>query len=175
MNAGYFSLPELSSPYTRVWILFLPSNSQIICIVFKLVILILVPNFLLFHPSFSLGYDDEDPKGVPYRILLFSLLLSVLVLHVSYSSYLITKVTTKQYNLPFRDLEGLYQKRQEFTFGVEANTFAEATIRVWGYDWMQCTWNSTQKTAWLSVFHSVLTKCMKNKWIWQFSSFSSSH
>ncbi|KAF2367431.1 Ionotropic glutamate receptor L-glutamate and glycine-binding domain [Trinorchestia longiramus] len=79
-------------------------------------------NFKLFC---NMGQDRDMAYSLSYRLWLLTVLVSVMVLHVSYSSSLITLLTTYKLVLPFQDLHGLYRVRDEFTLGIERGTTVE--------------------------------------------------
>jgi len=54
----------------------------------------------------------------------------ILVLHISYSAYLVTKLTARKYTLPFEDLQGLYNKKKDYTLGIMKDSTVESALKV---------------------------------------------
>ena len=76
------------------------------------------------------GYGPVEPRSVSYRYCLLTSLFLAIVLHVSYSSSLITLLTTNTLNLPFKDLRGLYERRNEYTLYIEEESFIQQSVHV---------------------------------------------
>lgn len=77
----------------------------------------------------NMGFGDEAPRSLPYRTWLLTTVLMVAVLHVCYSSFLITMLTDNSVKLPFQNLFELHNKRERYTFGVEKDSLMELDVK----------------------------------------------
>ncbi|KAF2360353.1 hypothetical protein FHG87_008892 [Trinorchestia longiramus] len=86
----------------------------------------LITNFRIFC---NMGWGEVDPRRTSFRIWTLTLLVVVMVLHVSYSSSLITILTSDRVVLPFHDLQGLHDTRGEYTLGFEADSVMDKMFK----------------------------------------------
>ncbi|KAA0196317.1 Ionotropic receptor 181 [Hyalella azteca] len=75
--------------------------------------------FVNFRAFCNMGWDYVEPQLASFRTWVLTLLLTVMVLHVSYTSSLLTMLTSNTIVLPFTDLQGLYKARNDYTLGFE--------------------------------------------------------
>jgi len=87
----------------------------------------LQPNVGCFLSS---GYDDESPVGTSYKIWLMTALVTAVLLHVYYGAFLVTIFATPTVKLPINNLQELHDKRDEWTLGLEVDSFAEQEFQV---------------------------------------------
>ncbi|KAF2362240.1 Ionotropic glutamate receptor L-glutamate and glycine-binding domain [Trinorchestia longiramus] len=77
----------------------------------------------------NMGIGEEESTEKARRIFSLTMLLTVMMMHVSYSSFLITMLSSNQVILPFQDLVGLYARRDDYSFGIEADTYHYLQIK----------------------------------------------
>ncbi|KAF2367430.1 Ionotropic glutamate receptor [Trinorchestia longiramus] len=77
----------------------------------------------------NMGAESIMSRSPSYRMWLITVLVAVIILHVSYSSSLITLLTSDGMKEPFKDLRGLYQARDEYTFSIEKGAYVEQIIK----------------------------------------------
>jgi len=78
----------------------------------------------------SVGYDAEEPTTLSYRTLVIFFLFFASIIHVSYSSSLITKLSTRKVEMPFEDIAGLLKMKDYYSFGTVADSTAVSIISV---------------------------------------------
>ncbi|KAF2367429.1 Ionotropic glutamate receptor L-glutamate and glycine-binding domain [Trinorchestia longiramus] len=77
----------------------------------------------------NMGAESIMSRSPSYRMWLITVMVAVIILHISYSSSLITLLTTDEMNLPFENLRGLYQARNEYTLSIEKGTYVEQVFK----------------------------------------------